>query len=140
VEVKTQFDNLKFSAGGSAWMNNSVTGKYTMFGGFGSVSYEGFTVNGEVDFKRDKSALNTHEFISYLECNYLVTDGVDLKFMYDFYDPDVKYATGTESRYSFGLEFFPMNGVEFRPMYRILREKPFEIRNDEFDFLIHFYL
>jgi hypothetical protein len=75
-----------------------------------------------------------------LECNYLVTDGVDLKFMYDFYDPDVKYATGSESRYSFGLEFFPVNGVELRPMYRILREKPFEIRNDEFDFLIHFYL
>lgn len=140
AEAKMQFDNLKFSVGGSAWLNNSVAGKYTMFGGFGSVSYEGFTVNGEVDFKRDKSALNTNEFISYLECNYLVTDGVDLKFMFDFYDPDVKYATGTESRYSFGLEFFPMNGVEFRPMYRILKEKPFEIRNDEFDFLIHFYL
>lgn len=140
ADMKMQLDHLKFSVGGSVWLNNAKAGKYTMFGGFGSVSYKDFTINGELDFKRDKAALNTNEFISYLECNYLLTDGVDLKFMYDFYDPDVKYTTGSESRYSFGLEFFPMNGVELRPMYRIFSETPTNFRNNQFDFLIHFYL
>jgi hypothetical protein len=111
-----------------------------MFGGFGSFSYQGFNIDAEVDFKKDKGVLGTNEFISYLEINYLVLSGIDLKFMYDFYDPDTEYTTGSESRYSLGLEFFPLYGIELRPIYRFIVQTPGNINRNEFDFLFHFYL
>lgn len=140
ADVKLAVEDLKFSLGGSAWYNNNPAGTLTMFGGFGGISYHGLTLNSEVDIKKDNATLGTNELIAYLELNYLVIDGVDLKFMYDFYDPDKKYKTGSQSRYSIGLEFFPINGLEVRPIYRIREETPIDIRNNEFDFLIHFYL
>ena len=139
-DANVRVGRLKFSFGGSAWYNNDARGTFTMFGGFGGISYGALALNAEVDFKKDKAALGNNELISYLELNYLVIDGVDLKFMYDFYDPDTKYKTGSQSRYSIGLEFFPIYGLEVRPMYRILKEEPTDVRNNEFDFLVHFYL
>jgi len=140
TDLKFRVENLKFTLGGSAWYNNNPAGTFTMFGGFGGASYQGLTLNTEIDIKKDKATLGTNEFVSYLELNYLLLDGVDLKFIYDYYDPDTDYRTGSQSRYSFGLEFFPLNGLEVRPLYRLLKEEPADIRNNEFDFLIHFYL
>ena len=140
ADAKFQIEDFKFSLGGSAWYNNATAGTFTMFGGFGGASYKGFTLNTEIDLKKDNASRGTKEMISYLELNYLLIDGIDLKLMYDFYDPDIDYATGTASRYSFGVEFFPINGLEIRPLYRISKETPVDIRNNELDFLIHFYL
>jgi hypothetical protein len=98
------------------------------------------TIQAELDIKKDKSTLGTNEFISYIEINYLVLDGVNLKFMYDFYDPDIDYKTGSQSRYSIGAEFFPLPGVELRPMYRILANTPGNVQQNEFDFLVHLFL
>lgn len=149
ADVRCQIEDFKLSLGGSAWDNNAITGECTIYGGFGSLSYHAFTLNTEIDFKKDKAALGTNEFISYLEFNYLILDGVDVKFMYDFYDPDTKYLTGSESKYSFGLEFFPIQSVELRPVYRIITNTrgyriitntPGSDNENEFDFLVHFYL
>jgi hypothetical protein len=60
--------------------------------------------------------------------------------MYDFYDPDIDYITGSESRYSIGAEFFPLPGIELRPMYRMLAKTPGNVRQNEFDFLVHLFL
>jgi hypothetical protein len=60
--------------------------------------------------------------------------------IYDFYDPDLDVKTGSFSRYSFGFEFFPIAGVEVRPLYRINQEDPTDSTNDEFHLLLHFYL
>ncbi len=140
ADAKIRVEDIKFSLGASAWYNNAPAGTFTMFGGFGGVSYEGFTLNSEIDFKKDKAGYGTNELISYLELNYLLIDGIDLKFIYDFHDPDTKYQTGSQSRYSLGLELFPINGLEIRPVYRILKEEPVNDRNNGFDCLIHFYL
>jgi hypothetical protein len=70
-----------------------------------------------------------------------VVQGVDLKLAYDFYDQDVKYATGAKSRYSVGVEFFPVSGVEIRPLYRLLRHQNPDIGTmSEFDIMLHLYL
>jgi hypothetical protein len=140
IDAKFQIEDIKLLIGGSAWLNNLAGGKFTMFGGFGGVSYKNLVLNGEIDIKKNNSALGTKELISLIEANYLITNGVDLKLMYDYYDPNIEYKTGMQSRYSIGLEFFPMYGVELRPMYRIVKEEPNEVRNNEFHFLIHFYL
>ncbi len=77
-------------------------------------------------------------FISYVEADYPIVTGVDLKVAYDFYDPDIDHKTGAASRYSFGVEFFPLPGVELRPIYRAVDGDVIGIKN-EFDMLLHLY-
>lgn len=140
VEFENQIGAVNYSVGGSVWYNNTVEGSNTMYGGFGALSYKRFTLNTEVDFKTDWAALRTDEFISYLELNYLLLDGLDLKFIYDFYDPDINVKSGSESRYSVGVEFFPIQGIELRPLFRLDVKTPGNIQQHEFDLLVHFFL
>ena len=140
AETFFQLEDLNFSFGGSAWYNKGVAGDLKMYGGFAGLSYKDVTIHAEIDLKRDIATLGTNEFISYLELNYLILDGLDLKFIYDFYDPDWDYLTGSETRYSVGAEFFPLPGVELRPMLRFLTKTPGDIQQNEFDFLVHFFI
>ncbi len=117
----------------------------TLVGGFGSFSYQELTLFGEVDLMKTKSAETTTKgLIAYVEADYPVVTGVDLKLAYDFYDPDKDVASGSISRYSAGLEFFPIAGVEVRPVYRWLRTQNVtagqgEDSWTEFQLLFHFY-
>jgi len=116
-------------------------GKTSFLGGFGAFSYENFTLLGEVDLiKNDISGVRTDGLIMYGEMDYMVFQGFDLKFIYDFYDLDIDFQTGAFARYSFGFEFFPISGVEVRPLYRINKEELTEITNNELHVLVHFYL
>jgi hypothetical protein len=111
------------------------------YGGIASFSVGGFTVFGEGDMIQTKySTGDVTGYVAYVEANYLVTPGVDLKIAYDFYDPDKDVKDGSMSRYSFGLEFFPVSGVEVRPMYRVVVEDPEDYSNNEFHIMLHFYL
>ncbi|MCZ6775045.1 MAG: hypothetical protein O7D34_01160 [Ignavibacteria bacterium] len=135
-------DDANLGIGGNVFTKENTSGvRTTLFGGFGSFSYKNLTIFGEVDLMQTKSGgTTTDAVVSYVEVNYVVTTGVDLKFAYDFYDPDRDLKTGSLSRYSFGFEFFPLSGVEVRPMYRIMKEEPTDVKNDEFHLLVHFYL
>ncbi len=114
----------------------------TYYGGFGSFSAGDFTVLGEADWIRTSpSAGTTTALATYTEADYVVTPGVDLKLAYDFYDQDVNLKNGSRSRYSIGVEFFPVSGVEVRPVYRILKtQDPDTGTMNEFDILLHLYL
>lgn len=119
---------------------NSSDVRTTLLGGFGLFSYQDFTLTGEADLiKTQASDETTNGLVTFLEVGYVVTPGVDLKVGYDFYDSDTELKSGSVSRYSFGLEFFPIAGVEVRPVYRIVKDDPEDIKNDEFQFLVHFY-
>ena len=120
---------------------NEFGARNTLYGGFWSVSYQTVVLLGEVDYIRSSGNNATITgLVSYVEGSWLVTPGIDLKLAYDFYDPNIDYKTGSQSRVSVGCEFFPIEGVEVRPMYRFKIEKPTDLRNDEFDLLLHFYL
>lgn len=115
--------------------------KQTLAGGFGSFSIGNLTVLGEVDMIRTAGASKTVTgLVAFGEADYLVTPGVDLKFMYDFYDADKDLKSGAVSRYSAGFEFFPVSGVEVRPLYRIVIEDPTDVPNNELHILFHLYL
>ncbi len=135
-------DNMFVGVGGNVFSTSrSGNVQTTLYGGFGSFSFENLTVLSEVDFiDVDNAGTKQKGFVSYLEANYVVIPGVDLKIAYDFLDRDTEVKSGSVSRYSFGFEFFPIAGIELRPMYRIMKEDPTELKNDEFHFLIHFYL
>jgi hypothetical protein len=95
---------------------------------------------GEADLIKTKTGGGDLDaMVLTIEAGYVVTPGVDLKLGYDFYDPDLDLKSGAVSRYSLGLEFFPISGVEVRPVYRIVKDDPDDLANNEFQFLIHFY-
>lgn len=135
-------EDLFLGLGGNVFSREGGGGSQTtLFGGMGSLSYGDLTISGEVDWIRNKVAgTTTTGLVSYVEAGYVVTPGVDLKFIYEFYDPNIDVKAGAVSRYSFGFEFFPISGVEVRPVYRISHEDPVDLKNNEFNLLIHFYL
>lgn len=128
--------------GGNVFRKELQTGATsTLYGGFGSLSLGDFTLLGELDLYRTAgSSASVTGILVYGEANYVVTPGVDLKVAYDFYDPDKDLKTGSISRYSFGFEFFPVSGVEVRPMYRVIVEEPKDVANNELHILFHIYL
>ena len=140
AEMNLRTGSLNYSFGGSVWYNNGIAGNLLMYDGFAGIAFDKFTVNGEIDIKRDTAVISTNQFISYLEINYLLIDGVDLKFIYDYYRPDVRSSDAVETRYSFGIEFFPVTGVELRPIYRIGGTALTGGKSNEFDLLMHLFL
>jgi hypothetical protein len=133
-------ENLNFWLGANIF-NKEVGGtKTTLLGGFGAVSIGDFTVMAEVDFIKNKIVGDTTGVVVYAEADYMLVPGFDLKAIYDFYDPDKDLKTGSKWRLSFGFEFFPISGVEVRPLYRIIKEDPVDVDDDEFHVVVHFYL
>jgi hypothetical protein len=135
-------EDAHISLGANVFRREESGDRSTMLlGGMGALSVGNFTVLGEADIVRARSAgTTTSALVLYVEGGYPIVQGFDLKLAYDFYDPDTEVTTGSYSRYSLGFEFFPINGVEVRPMYRLARETPSDGRNNEFHLLVHFYI
>ena len=144
MNIQTDFANA--IVGGSFYNNPNTTlpGKTQFYGGFGILSLaHNLNLTGEVDVVTTFNPTQNKEvsgLMFYSEISYLIFQGIDLKTSFENYDPDSKLANGSFSTISVGAEFFPLTGVEVRPMYRFNREKPKEISNDEFQMLFHFYL
>lgn len=136
-------EDFHLGAGADVFTRENELGtRRTIYGGFGSIGYGRLILFGEIDFLRSSGggiAASTG-VVSYAEASFLITPGLDLKLAYDFYDADVDYKTGSQSRVSIGCEFFPVGGVELRPLYRFNLETPEEQRNNELDLQLHFYL
>lgn len=141
AEARLEFGGIRTSIGGSHLQRPSATTDFRMQSVFGGVSYSDLTVFGEVDFRRDRSSAGEFNgILMYLETDYRITQGVDLKFAWDYYDPDVDLKTGSFSSYLVGIEFFLIPGFEITPLYRLQKEEPTDLENDEIHLLFHFYL
>ncbi len=137
----TVAEKIHFGIGGDFFSRVNSSGLRTdLLGGLGSFSLGGFTLFGEADIIRNRQPGTTADgLVTYLEGDYVIAQGLEVLAAYDFYDPDVNLKTGSQSRYSIGLDFYPVAGVEVRPVYRIKKEQPVDLKNDEFHLLIHFY-
>lgn len=135
-------EKVNFGLGGDIFVTKTAAGlDRSLYGGLGSISLFNLAIFGEADYIKTKNPTGTVTgFVSYVEADYPIIQGVDLKVAYDFFDPDINLKTGSTSRYSFGFEFFPIQGVEVRPVYRLIKDKPVELHNDEFHLLVHFYI
>jgi len=135
-------DDMNLGLGGNVFTKEvGVSDRMTLFGGLGTLSYKDFSVMGEVDWISNKVVgKTTTGIVTYVEADYVATPGLDVKFIYEFADRDIDLKTGSMSRYSIGLEFFPISGVEVRPLYRFNQEDPKNVSDNEFNLLIHFYL
>lgn len=131
--------------GGSLYRLPTGGGRVTQsWGGFGIVTYDGnLTLMAEVDMMQSYNTTllrNVNGIVIFTEANYVLTEGIDLKAGYEFYDPNDARQDGSVSRISVGMEFFPLTGVEVRPMYRINRESLRGLSNDELHVMFHFFL
>ncbi len=148
ADATIQTDVVNFTIGGSAYNLPTAggPGKTQILGAFGVISIDNnLTLQGEYDMittYNSSAALNklVTGNILYLEANYILLNGIDLKFGYEFYDPNIDRKDGSATRYTIGAELFPLTGVEIRPLYRINQEKPTDFTNNELHVMFHFFL
>lgn len=134
-------EELHIGIGGDVFTKKTTSGRRnTMYGGFGSISFQDLTILGEADFIRSTlGGVDSTGVVAFIEADYVLTPGLDLKLGYDFYDPNKDLKTGSMSKYTVGFEFFPIAGVEVRPLYHFVKDEPIDIKNDEFQLMVHFY-
>lgn len=146
ADANVQTDMVNFNVGGSFYNLPTAggPGKTQIFGGFGVITFDNnFTLLGELDYLTTHNVTLAKEVsgsILYLEGNYVVVNGIDLKLGYEFYDPNIDLKDGSVTRFTVGAELFPLTGVEVRPLYRINQEKPTDLKNNELHIMFHFYL
>lgn len=154
AEARFKLDPLSVLLGGSSF--NRPVDKINLVGGYGLIAWDGnATLMGAVEYIRGTSvelSLNGErggsnaaqndlkQLAVTAEADYAVIQGVDLKLIYDFFDPDTKLKTGTATRYSAGFEFFPVSGVELRPLYRYTNDTVLKRKTNDIHVMLHFYL
>jgi hypothetical protein len=136
-----KLDDVNLMAGASYFRSPSPVSTETFAGAFGAVSVlERFTLNAEVDQVSVSIGGKTLKgMILWNEFHATLIPGVDLKLGYEFYDPDVNLKNGSFTRIVVGAEAFLLPGVEVRPQYRLNREEPVEVQNDEVQLMLHFF-
>jgi hypothetical protein len=141
AEGRAEIGEVKVNLGGSVLRTPSATATTRLLGAFGGVSVSDLTIFGEADFRKDESSAGDRKsLLTYAEADYLVHPGVDLKVIYEYSDPDVDVKSGSFTATSFGFEFFPVAGLEVKPLFRLQKEEPVDLDNNEFHCLFHFYL
>ncbi len=122
--------------GAHATWNNTAFAKRIAFGGHGGVNVGRFSLLGEVDYIVDDLELATgrdtqRQLLAWGGVNYHLTQGVNLRFSYDYADPDISQSDDSFIRLSAGVEFFPTQFTQVRIFYRFRDETETSIRDDE---------
>lgn len=134
-------EGLHLGIGGNGYFSSGGDDRTDLYGGFGMISAGIVTLLGEVDILRTtRGGTVTSGMVTWGELSLAVLQGLDLKATFDFYDENTSRKEGTMARYGIGAEFFPISGVEVRPMYRIARETPVDTPDNDFVVILHFYL
>jgi hypothetical protein len=150
------FGPLNFFLGGSGYSHVTGGENLHLLSGFGSVSWDGdLTIIGDVERISGNSTLMStsgergvfyaggdemKQLAVLIEADLQVLQGLDLKFLYDFFDPNTELKTGTAKRYSVGFEFFPISGVEVRPLLRQTNDTVAHRNTTDLHVLVHSYL
>jgi hypothetical protein len=119
--------------------NDGVT--MTVAGGMASFGIGSLSILSEADWISlgDPNG-TTRQLVAFVEGDYPVVPGLDLKVAYDFSDPDTDRISGMQSRYTVGFEFFPIAGVEVRPLYRFGKDTGNNISTRQGEIHLHIYL
>ena len=112
----------RFQLGGS-FGRNTLHSNDSTIGPFGGLNFGRFTLLGEVAFITDG---DVDQLASLAELNYLVTQGFNVKFTYEFFDRnrDVPNERDGQERFTLGVEPFLAQFVQLRAFYRFNRFIP----------------
>ena len=104
----------------------------------GGISAGDIMLSGEID-----RAINWPDGItalaSYGELNYQFKQGIHFVGKYDFFDPDLDWMNGAISRYTLGIEIFPLNILEVKLQSRFTQLDLDDVEQPEPEFLIQFH-
>jgi hypothetical protein len=112
----------------------------TITGAMAGLSLGDLAFTGEADWLAPGGPASAKQRIVFLEADYPVVEGVDVKIAYDYFDPDDSRLTGILSRYTAGVEFFPLPGVEIRPLYRYGKDTAGNVSSRQAELHLHIYL
>ena len=90
----------------------------SLMGIAGGISFSKFTWTFELD-KAENLIDGKNSYAYYDELAWEIKQGVHLIAKYDFFDPDEKFLTGAISRYTLGVELFPLNVLEVKIQARL---------------------
>jgi len=115
-----------FRVGGSVSRNDGPGARRDVFGGFGGVNVGKLTLLGEVDVIRDtpEGGEETEQLASYVEGDFLVARGVNVKVAFGFLDPNSAIGEDARNRLRVGLELFPIPFLQISTFYTRLQDIP----------------
>jgi hypothetical protein len=116
LSVVSSYVRPTWRAGVSAQFNDADTGDRTMFGVFGGVRTGSIAWLLEVDQIRDdvSSGGTVDAIATLLEANWQIKNSHNLKFSYDFLDPDENISENHQVRYSLIWEHSPVQFLQGR--------------------------
>jgi hypothetical protein len=140
---------------GSSFLNNpfkysvskNINALNQIGAGFISIGlFERVAILGEFDYNRLKisDSVNTKRDFRTIfgEIDIRLIQGLEAKFQYENYDPQLGIKDGSliRSRYSFGFEIYPLTGIEMETVFRLVTTPSgTKLHNNEFQQMIKFY-
>jgi hypothetical protein len=119
--ARTEFVKSAWRVGASALLNNTDAGDRTGAGLFGAYRLGPVTMLGEVDFFDDDSigADGRQLMASLVEADWKVRQGHNLKFTYEWLEPDDDVDEDEQTRTSLLYEWSPIQFVQLRAGVRL---------------------
>ncbi|MEW6441221.1 MAG: hypothetical protein AB1640_09850 [bacterium] len=121
---------------GASFSRNTAVNR-TLFGFYGAWNLWRLTVLAESDFihelTSDRGKVDRR--VVYTEANLLTWDWLNLKFAFDWFDPDADVNDDTSNRFSLGLEAFLARFLQARLFYRVANGIP-QRPSDNYDQLM----
>lgn len=143
IEYRQHVGFLGFAYGGSFFFNDRQFNDTYMYGPFFYARLTKFIYTGELDWlKNQRAGKDSVTWASTHELAYEFKQGYWLKAQYDFIDPNTDRKTGSLSRFSFGLQYYPIGFVEILPMIRYYDQTDYQKKHNRyasFDGQIHFF-
>jgi hypothetical protein len=103
----------RFRVGASGSRNADAAGVTEIVGGFGGFAVGPLAVLAEADWIFD----SVDQFVAYVEGDFLLRKGWNVKLAYDYHDPNIGPAEDQRTRLRLGLEAFPISFVQLSAFY-----------------------
>jgi len=139
VDIGTSFYNNPFDyrEPSTGAMLNAVTHAFSGFTKIGIMNT--VAILCEADFKENSIAGNmTRGIYGFGELDIKIVKGLEIRGQYEYRDPNRDTGDDRSSRYSMGVAVFPLIGLEFEAMYRLLYQDTLP-NTQEYQGILHFY-
>ena len=110
----------------------------SLMGIAGGISFSKFTWTFELD-KAENLIDGKKSYAYYDELAWEIKQGIHLIAKYDFFDPDEKFLTGAISRYTLGVELFPLNILEVKIQARLSEVDKNSFIQPDPEYLVQFH-
>ena len=110
----------------------------SLMGIAGGISFSKFTWTFELD-KAENLIDGKKSYAYYDELAWEIKQGIHLIAKYDFFDPDEKFLTGAISRYTLGVELFPLNVLEVKIQARLSEVDIVGFTQPDPEYLVQFH-